>query len=80
MNAAVVAALISAAGLVLSVLCSAVVAAVSYGGLRADVRHLAEVSATHATKQDVANLTAQLAEVKGLFELQPRAVRRKVRR
>lgn len=69
MNSAAVAAAISAVGLALSVLASAFIAGTRWGSVNQRLDQLAERERDHVTRDDLANVREQLAEIRGMFRL-----------
>lgn len=56
-------------GLVLSVICSAFIAGMRWGSVNQRLEQLQKNDAQHVTREDLANVREQLAEIRGMFRL-----------
>lgn len=69
MTSAAIATAISAGGLVLSVMASVFIAGSRWGSVNQRLDQLAASERDHVTRDDLANVREQLAEIRGMFRL-----------
>lgn len=69
MSSAAIATAISAVGLVLSVLASVFIAGTRWGSVNQRLDQLQASERDHVTRDDLANVREQLAEIRGMFRL-----------